>query len=108
MSASSRIGKSYVLSSTFISAAAIVVIILFLVMNSWEAITQTGWQLFTLEWNPPKAKFGILSMIYGSAAVMIIALSIALPLGLSTAVFTSEMLPARFRLYVKSLLELLA
>lgn len=108
MSVSSRIGKGYVVGSTFLSAALILIIILFLVINSWAAMRQTGLQLFTLEWNPPKEKFGIVSMIYGSAAITVIALGVALPLGIATAVFTSEMLPARFRMYVKSLLELLA
>lgn len=75
MSASfDRIGKFYVLSSTMISAAMILVIMVFLAINSWEAIGKVGWQFFTLEWNPSKEKFGILPMIYGSAAVTIIAL----------------------------------
>ncbi|RMF65716.1 MAG: phosphate ABC transporter permease subunit PstC, partial [Calditrichaeota bacterium] len=46
--------------------------------------------------------------LYGSLMVTFIALAIALPLGLLTAVFTSELLPGRFRIYVKSLLELLS
>lgn len=108
MSVSSRIGKGYVLGSTFMSAALILVIILFLVINSWEAIRQTGLQLFTLEWNPSKERFGIVSMIYGSVAITVISLGIALPLGIAAAICTSEMLPTAFRLYVKSLLELLA
>ncbi len=108
MSASARIGKGYVVASTFISAAVIVVITGFLVINSWDAIRQSGLELFTSEWNPPKQKFGILAMVYGSVVVTVISLALALPLGLATAIFTSEMLPARFRLYVKSLLELLA
>ncbi len=108
MSASSRIGKGYVVGSTFLSAAMILVIILFLLMNSWDAIRQTGLQLFTSEWNPAQDKFGILPMICGSVAITAIAIAIALPLGIATAIFTSEVLPAGLRLYVKSLLELLA
>jgi len=79
-----------------------------LLIDSWPAISQTGWRLFTLEWNPPASEFGILPMLYGSAAVTTIALIIAVPLGVITAVFTSEMLPPRYRFYVKSLLEILA
>lgn len=86
----------------------ILVIILFLLMNSWDAIRQTGLQLFTSEWNPAQDKFGILPMICGSVAITAIAIAIALPLGIATAIFTSEVLPAGLRLYVKSLLELLA
>jgi phosphate ABC transporter permease protein PstC len=104
----SKIGKSYVMASTFVSTVVILLIVTILLINSWSAITQTGWQLFTLEWNPAHAKFGMLSMLYGSAMVTICALGIALPLGVLTAIFTSELLPSRYRFYVKSLLELLA
>ncbi len=108
MSVSGRIGKGYVLVSTYASAMIILIILVFLVINSWAAISHAGWQLFSQTWNPPKEKFGILPMIYGSLAVTIIALFIAVPLGLLTAIFTAEMLPPRLRLYVKSMLELLA
>ena len=108
MLASAKVGKGYVVGSTFISAGIILIIMMFLVLNSWQAITQTGWQLFTVTWNPSQEKFGILPMLYGSAVVTFIALIITLPLGLSTAIFTAEILPARFRLQVKSLLEMMA
>jgi len=103
-----KIGKAYVISSTLISAAVILLIIAVLLVNSFGAMTQIGWQLFTVEWNPSQEKFGILSMLYGSGMVTMIALLIAVPLGLFTAIFTSEMLPGRYRFYVKSMLELLA
>ncbi len=108
MSASGRIGKGYVLASTYFSGMIVLVILAFLVINSWEAISHAGWRLFSETWNPPKGKFGILPMIYGSLAVTVIALFIAVPLGLLTAIFTAEVLPPRLRLYVKSMLELLA
>ncbi len=108
MSASNRIGKGYVVASTFISAGVILVILAFLGLHSWDAVRQVGWRLLTLEWNPAKGRFGLVPMLYGSLMVTFIALAIALPLGLLTAVFTSELLPGRFRVYVKSLLELLA
>lgn len=105
---SSKVGKIYVVSSIAISCLVILLIITFLFFNSWEAITQIGWQLFTLEWHPPKGQYGILPMLYGSAMVTTIALIIAVPLGLFSAIFTSEILPTRYRFYVKSLLEILA
>ena len=71
-------------------------------------MTQIGWQLFTLQWHPPTGEYGILPMLYGSAMVTTIALIIAVPLGVFSAIFTSEILSARHRLYVKSFLEILA
>lgn len=53
-------------------------------------------------------RFGILPMLYGTAAVSAVALLCAAPLGLGAAVFLAEMLPRRARLVVKTMIELLA
>jgi len=103
-----KIGKSYVLASTIISALIIVLVFIILVANSWQAVTEVGWNLFSLRWNAPSDEFGILSMCFGTAIVTLIALVLAVPLGILTAIFTSEMLPSKLRIPVKSLLELLA
>ncbi len=109
MSASSgRIGRMYVMASAMVSTAMILLIVGILCLNSWTAVSEIGWGLFSLEWNFYAGQFGILSMLYGSIVVTLCALAIALPLGLLTAIFVSEMLAARYRLFVKSLLELLA
>lgn len=104
----SRIGKTYIVGSTIISAGIVFLIIIVLLLNSWSAITNIGWDLFTLKWNPSKQQFGILAMLYGTAIVTIIAITIAAPLGILAAIFTSEILPEKYRLLVKSILELLA
>ncbi|WP_174625406.1 phosphate ABC transporter permease subunit PstC [Candidatus Methylobacter favarea] len=105
---SNRIGRAYILISTLISAIIILLIALVLFIYSWEAISQQRADLFTSIWNPAAGQFGILAMLYGSLMVTVIALAIAIPLGLATALFTSEMLGVRYRFHVKFLLELLA
>ncbi len=60
------------------------------------------------EWNAGRGVFGALPMLYGTLAVTLIALGLALPLALGSAVFTSEFLPPGLRLPVKTLMELLA
>ncbi|MFQ5465319.1 MAG: phosphate ABC transporter permease subunit PstC [Thermodesulfobacteriota bacterium] len=105
---SGKLGKNYVIISTVTSAAVILLIIAVMFVNSWPAIDGMGWRLFTRAWNPSKGEFGIVSMLYGSLAVTFIALSIAVPVGVLTAIFTAEILPGRYRLFVKSLLELLS
>jgi len=97
-----------VLASIFISTAIVLIIIGVLLINSWDAFTKVGAGLFTSEWSPSNSKFGILPLLYGTAAVTFISLLIAVPLGILTAVFTSEMLNPKLRIYVKSTLELLA
>lgn len=53
-------------------------------------------------------QFGVLPMVYGTAAVSAIALLCATPLGIGTAIFTAELLPRGARLAVKTAVELLA
>ena len=65
-----KIVKGYVISSTLISVAVIILILTVLFINSYDAVKEVGCGLFTLKWNPPDGKFGILSMLYGSLAVL--------------------------------------
>tara|TARA_R100000935_G_scaffold26814_1_gene46924 strand:- start:124008 stop:124877 length:870 start_codon:yes stop_codon:yes gene_type:complete len=103
-----KIGKGYVLASTYLCIAVTLLIFLILFWNSYPALSTVGFDLFTMTWNPAKDQFGVLSMLFGTLAVTAIALLIAVPLGVLTAIFTSEILPNRYRLYVKSAIELLA
>lgn len=60
------------------------------------------------DWNAGAGVFGALPMLYGTIAVTGIALGLGLPMALGSAVFTSEFLPPKLRLPVKTLMELLA
>ncbi len=53
-------------------------------------------------------KYGILPLFIGTATVAIIASLIALPIGLTTAIYLSEYAPLRVRSIAKPMLELLA
>ncbi|MDX1997548.1 MAG: phosphate ABC transporter permease subunit PstC [Thermoanaerobaculia bacterium] len=68
-----------------------------------------GAYLFGSEWFYRAERFGILSMLYGTLAVAAVALAVATPVGLGTAIFLAEApLPRRSRLLIKSVVELLA
>lgn len=64
--------------------------------------------LFTNRWYYRGATFGALAMIYGTVVVSAIALAIAAPIGIGSAIFTAEILPSRLRTPVKIVIELLA
>jgi len=109
MSASyNYIGRGYIFLSTFISSSIIFLFIVILSINSLPAIHQVGFDLLSLTWYPPQQQFGILSMLYGSMVVTFIALLLAVPLGVLSAIFIAEFLPANYRIYVKTSLEVLA
>ncbi|MDP2279186.1 MAG: phosphate ABC transporter permease subunit PstC [Nitrospirota bacterium] len=62
------------------------------------------------EWTPlfAEPKFGILPLISGTLLTTSIALIVALPLGLTAAVYLSEYAPHRLKEIIKPILELLA
>src|SRR4029453_17066287 len=62
------------------------------------------------EWTPLFANrhFGVLPLVAGTMLVSIIAMVVALPMGLLAAVYLSEYAPSGFRRVVKPILELLA
>ena len=67
--------------------------------------------LFGLKWNPrlgAEKHFGIWPLICGTMWVTVIAMMVALPLGLITAIYLSEYAPRRLRNMLKPTLELLA
>lgn len=62
------------------------------------------------EWTPlfANARFGVLPLVAGTVLVSTIAMAVALPMGLLSAIYLSEYAPARFRRVVKPILEVLA
>lgn len=101
-------GKKYVVLSTLISTSLVFLILILLLIQSWEAISNPSANLFSTKWAPYEGRFGILPMLYGTSVVTFIALVIAVPLGIITSVFLAEILPQRSRYAIKSVLELLA
>src|SRR5687767_10535929 len=66
--------------------------------------------LFGTEWTPlfSMPRFGVLPLVAGTTLVSVIAMLVALPMGLLSAVYLSEYANSRVRRVLKPLLELLA
>ena len=66
--------------------------------------------LFGTKWTPlfKPQSFGILPLVAGTLLVTVIAVTVAIVLGLSTAVFLSEYAPENVRRVIKPILEVLA
>jgi phosphate transport system permease protein len=64
--------------------------------------------LFSARWYPTFAIFGTLPLILGSLLVTLVAICIALPLGVATAVFMREVAPRWVREILKPIIEVLA
>jgi phosphate transport system permease protein len=87
-------------------------IILVIAWRSLPAVQAFGLNFITgSAWNPVPGRedFGVFPMLYGTLVSSMIALLIAVPLGLGTAIFLSEdFIPPQPRLVISFLVELLA
>lgn len=62
----------------------------------------------TTEWNPQIGRFGIWALVNATMMTSLIALAVALPSGLSVAIYLSEYASDRARATLKPILEILA
>jgi phosphate transport system permease protein len=91
-----------------------IVAILTLVVYELVKHSQLSWHEFglnffkTQNWDPVMGEFGALPFIYGTVVSSVLALMIAMPLGIGTAIFTTEMCPKPLRGPLSFLTELLA
>jgi phosphate transport system permease protein len=82
-----------------------------LTWQSWTAISTNGLNFFTSpNWDPSDngRTFGSLAMVYGTVVTSAIAMLIAVPLGIGTATFLSEIASSGVRRVVSFLVEMLA
>jgi phosphate transport system permease protein len=97
-----------------VSVAALVLIIfgsigVFLAYQSVPTLNRYGLNFFTrAEWNPELDRIGISATLLGTFEVAFVALAIAFPVALGTALFISEYAPARIKSLLVSLVDLMA
>jgi phosphate transport system permease protein len=108
-----RLGDAAFRHLTRAAAIAVLVIlsgiIVSLVYGSWPALHTFGFSFFYEEvWNPVTEKFGAIAPIYGTIVTSIIAMLIAVPVGLFIALFLTELCPMWLRRPIGIAIELLA
>jgi phosphate transport system permease protein len=98
-----------------VALASVVALVLFaiLIVVFWGALDSMGrygWSfLVTSNWNPVADEYGAFTAIYGTLVTSLLALLIAVPLGVGTAIFITEnMIPPRIRAVIGLMVELLA
>ena len=108
-----RIGDVIFRSLTRAAALTVLVIlggvIVALIMGAWPALSTFGITfLFDDSWNPVTERFGAIAPIYGTIVTSLIAMVIAVPVGLMIAVFLTELCPMFLRRPIGIAIELLA
>ncbi len=93
----------FVLSLTFLMAFG-----LFIRSKPILAIRSLRELLFSNIWHPTQGQFGLASFIAGTLWVTAIAIIIAVPLSILTAIYIAEYAPRRLREFAKPIIDLLA
>jgi phosphate transport system permease protein len=84
-------------------------VILALIDGSMLALREFGLDfLYQEQWNPVTEKFGAIAPIYGSVVTSVIAMLVAVPVGLMIAMFLTELCPTWLRRPIGIAIELLA
>lgn len=93
------------------AAAGVLLLILFFILREglpFLGVYSFSDFLFKSDWYPLSNRYGMLPLLTGSIMVTVISLILAVPMALGTAIFMSEIAPARLRNIFKVLLEILA
>src|SRR5271168_3392754 len=102
---------AHLITLTF--AAVILLLTSMLVYELWRnshlSRTAFGWAFFwTKVWDPNFDNFGAAPFIYGTLVTSAVALVLAVPLGLASAIFLSELAPRNISDVISFLIDLLA
>jgi phosphate transport system permease protein len=97
---------------TVVGAAVLVItgaIGVFLGYQAYPTLKRYGWNFFVEnQWQPERDVIGISAVLLGTVQVAVLALLMAFPLALSTALYITEYAPARIRSGLVSLIDLMA
>ena len=115
-----KLGKAILFSAAAISISITVLIVLSVLFESIRFFKLVPFSdfLFGLSWSPQTAmradqagssgSFGIIPVFLGTFLITVIAMLVAIPLGLLAAIYLSEYASPRFRTIAKPALEMLA
>lgn len=104
--------RLFLLANSFTSVVIVVLIFVFLFKEAVPFIWETGLdKLLNPNWVPVSFQnetYGIFPLITGSLLVTILAIIIAIPFGIISAVYISEIATSREREFLKPFIEILA
>lgn len=104
-----QIFRAFVVLCAVAIIAVVGLIVFELIRESRLSMFKFGFKFLTKQtWDPVAEDFGALPFIYGTIVSSIVALVIAVPLSVGTALFLTELCPLRLRGILSLLVELLS
>ena len=113
---SDQIFRGVVTTFSFSALITLALIALFLFLEGFSALRSEGlsfitsfeWNVFTDESGKEVASFGLQAMLVGTVVISFIALLIAVPLAVLTAIFLSFYAPERIKNFLITIIDLMA
>jgi phosphate transport system permease protein len=106
-----RVFRALTAAAGWATLVVLALIALFLVNEARPAVEVAGWDFLKVwEWQPGNEPpvFGIAAVLYGTVVIATIAIVLAVPVAVATALFVSEYLPRRISRTFTTLIDLLA
>jgi len=101
--------RGLLVAVTALFVALVVWYLVSIIVQARPAFSTLGFSwIFAKVWNPEHGKFGLLPFILGTLETTAIAMVLALPIGLGTALALSHLVPHRLRPPLSTTVELLA
>lgn len=107
-------GADRIFRSIIVLAGVTVLVImsaigLFLTLRAVSALRVAGWSFVTTaDWNPEAGTFGVAAVLLGTVLIGLVAIVVAVPLALGTALFISEYAPSGLQRTLVNLVDFMA
>jgi phosphate transport system permease protein len=109
LSASDRAFHGVARTGGLVVLALLVLVGSFLFYRASQALHKAGWSFLTTQsWNPNGGGFGIAAVLVGTVLIALVAVVVAAPLALGTALYISEYAPRAIQRFLVSVVDLMA
>ncbi len=90
--------------------AVLAAILMSTLQQAWPAFSEAGENGFFTSnvWDPQAGTYGMLSLLYGTIIVSLIAVVLAVPVSIGIALFLTELAPRRVRAIIVTVIDMLA
>ena len=96
-------------AAAFFSIIVSALIVFSLIRETWTFVSQVEWaRVWSDGWFPRRGEYDIKTLLVGSLIVSVVGMSLAVPIGLASAIYLSEYASPRARKFLKPALETIA
>ena len=109
LSASDHAFRGIAMTGGLVVLALMLLVGSFLAYKASQALNKAGWSFLTTQtWNPDGGGFGIAAVMVGTILIALVAIAVAVPLAMGTALYISEYAPRWARRLLINVTDLMA